>query len=56
MAEKKDTKSLKVSDILEDVKTDICDNFCKYSAETENITDSELFEEMCMQKCPLNRL
>lgn len=56
MEEKKEHKAHEVSGILEEVKTDICDNFCKYSAETENFEDSELFDEICMKKCPLNRL
>lgn len=56
MEEKNDIKPAIVSEILEDVKSDICDNFCKYSAETEDITDSELFNEICMKNCPLNKL
>ena len=54
MEEKKNIKPATVSDLLEDVRTDICDNFCKYSVETEGITD--LINEICVKKCPLNKL
>lgn len=37
-----------VADIIEEVKKDICDNYCKYSSEED-------IEEKCPD-CPLNRL
>lgn len=37
---------------LEEVKEDICDNYCKYPTEYE---DNELLEVVC-NRCPLNRL
>lgn len=39
-----------VADIIEEVKKDICDNYCKYSED-----DSEESEERCAN-CPLSRL
>lgn len=43
-----------ISDIIEEVKTEICDNYCKYpdlfSAEEE-----EVLLGMC-EECPLGRL
>lgn len=38
-----------VADIIEEVKKDICDNYCKYSE------DEKKCDEMCPD-CPLNRL
>lgn len=49
-----------VTDVLEEVKEDICDNYCKYVEEYGgiNFTDEQLerlMAERC-DTCPLNRL
>ena len=38
-----------VADIIEEVKKDICDNYCKFSG------DEKAMEEKCAD-CPLSRL
>lgn len=52
--DKKD-KSICISEILEDVKEEMCDKYCKYpeSATQEYITESD--DSPC-NTCPLNRL
>ena len=42
-----------VSDIFEEIKSNMCDNYCKYSARYKDY--DEMLEEVC-SKCPLNRL
>ena len=37
---------------LEEIKEDICDNYCKYPTEYE---DNEILEVVC-NRCPLNKL
>lgn len=47
----------KVSDIIEEVKNEICKNYCKY--EDMPLTEMErdkITDEICGGKCPLNRL
>jgi hypothetical protein len=46
-------KKQTVQDIIEDVKSDICDKYCKYAAEADDTV--KLMAEHC-DKCPLNRL
>lgn len=41
-----------LSDTIEDLKADICDNYCIYHA---NLSDQETLDIMC-KRCPLNRL
>ena len=48
MEERKQT----ISEIIEEVKTDICDNYCKYPNE---IRDEDELYDIC-KKCPLVRL
>lgn len=51
-----------VREILEEVQTEICDNYCKYTAgiiDADDDTFAELFAELVNQycvDCPLNRL
>lgn len=40
-----------VTDIIEEVKTEICDNYCKY---VDQLSEEEL-NEKC-SNCPLSRL
>ena len=49
---KKEDKKQTIPEIVEDVKTAICDEYCKYPNEYE---DNEILEVIC-EKCPLNRL
>lgn len=42
-----------ISDILEEVKEQMCDKYCKYSEQAKD--EEELWNEIC-DKCPLNRL
>jgi len=49
-----------IHEILEEVREDICDNYCKYEDVIKNVhmTDEEYdkwIEEHC-EKCPLNKL
>ena len=37
---------------IEEIKEDICDNYCKYPTEYE---DNEILEMVC-NRCPLNKL
>ena len=55
-----DQKQKTVSDIIEEVRSDICDNYCKYSDinYTREYSDAEydkMMREQC-DSCPLNRL
>lgn len=49
-----------VQEIIEEVKTEICDNYCKYPAIYDTRKDSgEDYDRMLGEKCdrcPLNRL
>ena len=52
-----DEKTVSISEQLEDIKADICDHICRYSA-LEEIGEYEvdyLVEKYC-RDCPLNRL
>lgn len=42
-----------VFEIIEEVKTDICDNYCKYPEQYKDYDD--MLDEQC-DKCPLGRL
>lgn len=42
-----------ISSIIEEVKSSICDNYCRYSSEYEDY--DRMLEEVC-SSCPLNRL
>lgn len=57
MSENKRTDKC-VSKVLEEVKTDICNNYCKYpDTWDEEKEGCELSEsEVCNSRCPLNRL
>ena len=49
-----------VQEIIEEVKSEICDNYCKYPAiyntrEDSGVDYDRMFEEKC-DRCPLNRL
>ena len=52
---------LSVTDIIEDVKQKICDDYCKFPDECLakysdlDIADDELYRQYC-ENCPLNRL
>lgn len=53
-------KEKTVSEIIEEVKTEICDNYCKYPAIYDTREDSsenydEMMEKICAN-CPLDRL
>lgn len=49
---KKEDKKQTIPEIIEEVKIDICDNYCKYPNE---IKDDEELNDIC-EKCPLGRL
>ena len=42
-----------IADIIEQVKENICDNYCKYPDQYES--NETMIEEQC-EKCPLCRL
>lgn len=49
---------MSVTDIIEDVKNEICDDYCKWAAQMANESDEDyqkLLDEH-RDKCPLNRL
>lgn len=49
---------MSVTDIIEDVKNEISDDYCKWAAQMANESDEDyqkLLDEHC-DKCPLNRL
>lgn len=48
----KQEKKQTISEIIEEVKCEICDNYCKYPNE---IKDDEELYDIC-EKCPLGRL
>lgn len=48
----------RVTDIIEEVKEKICNDYCKYAVNIDNMRPEEydkLLAEIC-DKCPLNRL
>ena len=45
-----------ISEIINEVREDICNNFCKYSTEYDELDDFDDVPEICMTKCPLDRL
>lgn len=47
-----------IEEALDDMASEICDNYCKYFDGKQNLTDEEyekLMKEHC-EKCPLERL
>lgn len=53
---KDETPAITVTDILEQVKESICDNYCKFPERyNENEDWDRLYREIC-DACPLNRL
>lgn len=48
-------KSKTVTDILEEIKQEMCDEYCKYPTLVDNIEDLFADDSPCM-KCPLTRL
>lgn len=52
---KEDYKRVKtVTDILEEVRTEMCDDYCVYPRITPN--DYEKYKRICDEECPLNKL
>lgn len=51
--EKKESKT--ITDILEEVKQEICDDYCKYPTLVDDREDLFADDSPCM-KCPLTRL
>lgn len=54
-------ESKRVGDMLEDIRSDICDRFCKYQEalnrlDTKDFDESPIYHEHCEGDCPLNRL
>lgn len=53
-------KQMSIAEIFEEIKEDVCDNYCKYIAEFNKgeKTDAEYdaFMEKYCEHCPLNRL
>mgnify|MGYP003298826399 CR=1 FL=1 len=54
---------MKIDDIIESVKEDICDTYCKYSDRLKDymskpITEDNINDECpeCCKNCPLDRL
>jgi len=46
-----------VTQVIEEVKMQICDHYCKYAAGcVEEEEFEKLWEERCGKECPLNRL
>lgn len=43
-----------VMELLEDIASQMCDNYCKYPEQFQGDPD-EMFEEVC-SKCPMTRL
>lgn len=48
---KKEDKKQTISEIVEEVKTEICDNYCKYP----DVLPEDVLWSNC-EKCPLGRL
>lgn len=52
---KEDHEKLKtVTDILEEVRTEMCDGYCAYPRITPN--DYKKYKRICDEECPLNKL
>lgn len=50
-----EVKPKSVTQIIEEVCNDMCNNYCRYTSESrEHMDDNEVYE-IC-DKCPLNRL
>lgn len=43
-----------VTNILEEVRTEMCDGYCVYPRITPN--DYEKYKRICDEECPLNKL
>ena len=52
--EKKMANNKVVSEIIEDVKAEICDNYCKYPEQWVD-KEGEMMDEIC-KNCPLGKL
>ena len=46
---------MSIQEIIEEVKEDICNNYCKYPEQWKE-EDGELCESEICANCPLNRL
>ena len=44
-----------ISDIIDEVKAEVCDKICKWS-ETYGADAEDLLEKKCMEDCPMKRL
>lgn len=58
--EELDNNKMDLSSLVEEVKENICDNYCKYPGiydiqEDDDITYEKMFHEVC-DNCPLNYL
>lgn len=42
-----------VTEIIEEVRHDFCQNFCKYA---DTYSDNDDLPEICKHRCPLDRL
>lgn len=51
------TKQKTISEMFEDIKEQMCDEYCRYTLAINNKTPygERLMDEICI-KCPLNRL
>lgn len=49
----KEERKQSISEIIEEVRHEICENYCKYS---DTYTDGDDLPEICKTKCPLDRL
>lgn len=49
-------KAKTVSETLEEISEDICNNYCKYPGQWDEETMGELSDSEICSKCPLNRL
>lgn len=50
-----DRASMSVSDILEQIKADMCDDYCKWPEKCEGLTEDAMHRMYC-DNCPLDRL
>lgn len=49
-------KEKTISQLLEEVATEICDNYCKYSVEHSSEKEFEEYLDTHCSICPLNKL
>lgn len=49
----REEKQKSISDLLEEAKEEMCDNYCKFSEQAKD--EEELWNTIC-DKCPLNKL